>query len=339
MQYWVGWKNPESKYHISENFYKKVFDNYLQTTDVKKIDAGGGMIHGEAKDFVDDKSRKIILAHSSSPFSQDELRIIESACTVKFGSSDLRVPMSKEKFLKDKALQWLQELFPTLSKEELKKLMMYPTAEITRGQKLLFQAQEVEYIPLLLTGQVEQDGMFYPVGTLLGEANALADLPSSQKIVAVGPVCYLPIPKNPYKNLLKAHKLLKKRISLLNGCDYLRTFPMLQYGLCNDQLKSLLQKSEPINLKKNQPVLIPNNALGIIESGEVQFSAGNKTLKVTDKSVLGLSNILGNSFSWEEKTTTKCQVLCLPAENLLQAPGVRWFLQRTYQDYNFQLSS
>ena len=334
-----GMKNPESKYHISENFYKKIFDNYLQTTDVKKIDAGGGMIHGEVKDFADDKSRKIILAHSSSPFSQDELKIIESACTVKFGSSDLRVPMSKEKFLKNKALQWLQELFPTLSKGELKKLMKYPTAEITRGQKLLFQAHEVEYIPLLLTGQVEQDGMFYPVGTLLGEANALADLPLSQKIVAVGPVCYLPIPKNPYKNLLKVHKLLKKRISLLNSCDYLRTFPMLQYGLCNDQLQSLLKKSEPISFKKNQPVLIPDNALGVIESGEVQFLAGNKTLKVTDKSVLGLSNILGNSFFWKEKTTTKCQVLCLPAENLFQAPGVRWFLQRTYQDYNFQLSS
>ena len=54
--------NPESKYHISDNFYKKIFDNYLQTTDVKKIDAGGGMIHGEAKDFVDDKSRKIIFS-------------------------------------------------------------------------------------------------------------------------------------------------------------------------------------------------------------------------------------------------------------------------------------
>ena len=331
-------KNPESKYHISENFYKKTFDNYLQTTDVKKIDAGGGMIHGEVKDFVDDKSRKIILAHSSTPFSQDEIKTIKSACTVKFGSSDLRVPMSKEKFLKDKALQWLQKLLPTLSEKELQKLIVYPTVEITRGQKLLFQAQEVEYIPLLLTGQVEQDGMFYPVGTLLGEANALADLPSSQKIVSVGPVCYLPIPKNPYKNLLKAHKLLKKRISLLNDCGYLRTFPMLQYGLSDDQLISLLKNSEQFSFKKNQPVLLPENTLGILEAGEVQFLAGNKSLKVTEKTVLGLSNILDKSFTWEEKTAKKCQVFCLQAENLLQAPGVRWFLQRAYQNYHFHLS-
>ena len=331
-------KNPESKYHISENFYKKTFDNYLQTTDVKKIDAGGGMIHGEVKDFVDDKSRKIILAHSSTPFSQDELKTIKSACTAKFGSSDLRVPMSKEKFLKDKALQWLQKLLPTMSEKELQKLIVYPTVEITRGQKLLFQAQEVEYIPLLLTGQVEQDGMFYPVGTLLGEANALADLPSSQKIVSVGPVCYLPIPKNPYKNLLKAHKLLKKRISLLNDCGYLRTFPMLQYSLSDDQLISLLKNSEQFSFKKNQPVLLPENTLGILEAGEVQFLAGNKSLKVTEKTVLGLSNILDKSFTWEEKTAKKCQVFCLQAENLLQAPGVRWFLQRAYQNYHFHLS-
>jgi len=78
--------------------------------------------------------------------------------------------------------------------------------------------------------------------------------------------------------------------------------------------------------------------MGILEVGEVQFLVGNKNLKVTEKTVLGLSNNLGKPFSWKEQTVKKTQVLCLPAENLLQAPGVRWFLQRAYQDYHFQLS-
>ena len=57
-------KNPEAKYHISENFFDKILQSYLEPSDVKKIDAGGGMIHGEVVDFAEDTSGKLILAHS-----------------------------------------------------------------------------------------------------------------------------------------------------------------------------------------------------------------------------------------------------------------------------------
>ncbi|MEL0159578.1 MAG: hypothetical protein VXA48_11600, partial [Deltaproteobacteria bacterium] len=206
------------------------------------------------------------------------------------------------------------------------------------GNKILTRLQEAGCIPLLLTCRVELNGLLHPAGTLLGEANALADLQELQEMAAVGPVRILPIALDSYRGLLKKHKLLKKRISWLKDCEHLRTFPMLQYGLSDDQLFSLLKKSERISLKKNQPVLLPENTLGILEVGEVQFLAGNKNLKVTENTVLGLSNMLGKSLSWKEQTLKKSQVLCLPAENLLQAPGVRWFLQRAYQDYHFQLS-
>ena len=328
-------KNPEAKYHISEDFFDKTLQSYLEQSDVKKIDAGGGMIHGEVVDFANDPSEKLILAHSSLPFSEDQLT---SACTAEFGTSDLRVPLDYEKYFQDKALQWLRQRLPALKKEELKELITQQTEEIPRGQQILARAKESGHMPLLLTGRVQLNGLLYPAGTLLGEVNALADLQVSQEMVSVGPVRILPISLDSYRELLKRHKLLKKRISWLKDCDHLRTFPMLQYGLSDDQLISLLKKSERISLKKNQPVLLPENTLGILEVGEVQFLVGNKNLKVTEKTVLGLSNKLGKPFSWKEQTVKKTQVLCLPAENLLQAPGVRWFLQRAYQDYHFQLS-
>ena len=328
-------KNPEAKYHISEDFFDKTLQSYLEHSDVKKIDAGGGMIHGEVVDFANDPSGKLILAHSSLPFPEDQLT---SAYTAEFGTSDLRVPLDHEKFFQDKALQWLQQRLPSLKKEELRELVTKQTEEIPRGQQILTRAHESGYIPLLLTGRVELNGLLHPAGTLLGEAIALADLQVSQEMVSVGPVRILPISLNSYRELLKKHKLLKKRISLFKDYDHFRTLPMLQYGLSDDQLISLLKKSDRINLKKNQPVLLPKNTLGFLEAGEIQFLASNKTLKVTEKSLLGLSNVLGKPFTWKEQTIRKCQVLCFPAENLLQAPGVRWFLQRAYQDYYFQLS-
>ena len=328
-------KNPEAKYHISEDFFDKTLQSYLEQTDVKKIDAGGGMIHGEVVDFAKDPSEKLILAHSSLPFSEEQLA---SACTTEFGTSDLRVPLDHETFFQDKALQWLRQRFPSLKKEVLKELITEQTEEIPRGNKILTRVQEAGYIPLLLTGRVELNGLLHPAGTLLGEANALADLQELQEMVAVGPVRILPILLDSYRELLKNHKLLKKRTSLLKDCDHFRTFPIFQYGLTDDYLISVIKKSERISLKKNQTVSLPENTLGVLEVGEVQFLTGNKNLKVTENTVLGLSNMSGKSLSWKEQTLKKSQVLCLPAENLLQAPGVRWCLQRAYQNYHFHLS-
>ena len=170
--------------------------------------------------------------------------------------------------------------------------------------------QEAGYIPLLLTGRVELNGLLYPAGTLLGEANALADLQELQEMAAVGPVRILPISLNLYRGLLKKHKLLKKRISLLKDCDHFRTFPIFQYGLTDDYLISVIKKSERISLKKNQTVSLPENTLGVLEVGEVQFLTGNKNLKVTQNTVLGLSNMSGKSLSWKEQTlkNPKCCV-------------------------------
>ncbi len=328
-------KNPEAKYHISEDFFDKTLQSYLEQSDVKKIDAGGGMIHGEVVDFANDPSEKLILAHSSLPFSEEQLA---TACTAEFGTSDLRVPLDHETFFHDKVLQWLRQRFPSLKKEELRELITEQTEEIPRGSKILSRVQEAGYIPLLLTGRVELNGLLHPAGTLLGEANALADLQELQEMVAVGPVRIMPISLDLYRGLLKKHKLLKKRISLLKDCKHFRTFPIFQYGLTDDYLISVIKKSGRIRLKKNQAVSLPENTLGVLEVGEVQFLTGNKNLKVTENTVLGLSNMSGKSLSWEEQTLKKSQVLCLPAENLLQAPGVRWCLQRAYQNYHFHLS-
>ena len=48
---------------------------YLVPADVKKIDIGGGMIHGEALDFLNDDSGEILLSHTSRSLGPSELAI------------------------------------------------------------------------------------------------------------------------------------------------------------------------------------------------------------------------------------------------------------------------
>ena len=51
---------------LSRAWYDRIAADYLEPTDVKKVDIGAGLIHGYAQDFRDDASGKIILAHTAN---------------------------------------------------------------------------------------------------------------------------------------------------------------------------------------------------------------------------------------------------------------------------------
>jgi hemerythrin-like metal-binding protein len=57
--------------------------------DLKKVDAGGGMIHGEAADFADDGSDGVIFSHGAAQVPNDHGRIRR---TPTFGEADVLIP-------------------------------------------------------------------------------------------------------------------------------------------------------------------------------------------------------------------------------------------------------
>jgi hemerythrin len=71
---------------ISRAFYDKVVETYAIPADVKKIDIGGGLIHGVAEDFRRDRSRRLLLSHRAGPLLPGESEIGSAAS---FGSQDV----------------------------------------------------------------------------------------------------------------------------------------------------------------------------------------------------------------------------------------------------------
>ncbi|MTJ83140.1 MAG: MBL fold metallo-hydrolase [Telmatospirillum sp.] len=74
---------------LSRAFYDKVVEDYATEADVKKIDIGGGLIHGSAEDFRYDRSRKLVLAHVARPLSPAERGV---GCEMPFGAVDVMIP-------------------------------------------------------------------------------------------------------------------------------------------------------------------------------------------------------------------------------------------------------
>lgn len=92
---------------ISQEFCDQVKEAYLEPCDIKKVDNGGGMIHGKAEDFTNDKSGKIIFAHTARPLNEDE-RLIGSGAP--FGTEDVLIA-SNHDYMFGSALQSLESFF------------------------------------------------------------------------------------------------------------------------------------------------------------------------------------------------------------------------------------
>jgi len=65
----------------------------LQQVDVKKLDAGGGLIHGRALDFSQDPSPRIIFSHGMPGLSAEEKTF---GAIVAFGAADVLIPAQEE---------------------------------------------------------------------------------------------------------------------------------------------------------------------------------------------------------------------------------------------------
>ena len=57
----------EGNYFLSKEEVQDIKDQYSFSANVKKVDVGGGFIHGEMNDYTQDKSNKIIFSHTEYP--------------------------------------------------------------------------------------------------------------------------------------------------------------------------------------------------------------------------------------------------------------------------------
>lgn len=320
--------NPAAKYHIRQEFHDRALLHYRQPCDVKKIDAGGGMIHGEVVDFVKDETQRLILAHSAMPFPAEQLQL---ASTAPFGSSDLRIPRNPDSLFRQSARAWLKEKIPTATNRDLDALLQEYWQELSRDHSLIEAQQPLSQLFLLLTGQVQQNGIRFPAGTLLGEAAGLAGEPERWDVQTHGPARVWPIPLSRYRDLLYQQGLLSARKELSQRRDQLRRVPALQFSLTDTTLERLLAQAHRVEFAPEQPVQLPAEHLGILLEGELQALNGERQLILEPGSAIGLACTLERPAEWDLQATVQSHLLCFSCAALRQIPGVRWYLHRTFQ--------
>lgn len=165
---------------ISSELYDRVWRDYYAKADIKKIDKGGGLIHGEAEDFREDGSPRIILSHTALPLTDAEKEIGSEAS---FGTVDVLIE-GRQDFIRSLAFHHLSDYLPGARAHELRMLMNADVLAFNPGTILLKRGEIREMVDLVITGVAEvldsRRGLSGRVcaGGLVGELSGLTGRPS-----------------------------------------------------------------------------------------------------------------------------------------------------------------
>lgn len=199
----------EDEFGITENFYNKIVQEYTQSVDVKKIDIGEGMIHGSYKDFINDKSGKIILGHNAQELTKEQLSVGTSSL---FGLQDILIS-SKQDYEYKILTKYLQVNFPTLCPENLETFLNFEIVHFNPKELLYKQSEKISYLYLIIDGLVEKSNLKYnqtamlESGVIIGEKAALNELAIDAIYMTKNYVRALKIPVEYFKYFVDKYNL------------------------------------------------------------------------------------------------------------------------------------
>jgi hemerythrin len=316
---------------MSQDYNNQVKMHYLQAADVKKVDSGGGMIHGMSQDFAYDPSKKIIFAHTSRSLTEEERKIGSGA---PFGTQDVLIK-SHQDYLYGRAHVFLKSFFPDLPEDQTKLLLNHEIVEFNPEEIILKSGQPVEKVHFILSGSAEIiDGTSNKThrmssGSFIGDIVSLSNLPAHDTFRALSFVKALELPVQLYSEFVKRNNMYKAITSLAEKRGLLQR-SWLFGGSISDGIKNLIARSMTIcqDLSDLTSFEKTRNHIALVQRGEVALKLGNsvfKTLKegdgfLEDHAVFQMPSIFDLDFSDD------CIIALIPLEIIRSIPIVQWKL-------------
>jgi hemerythrin len=299
--------------------------------DVKKIDIGGGLIHGEASDFKKDQSKKMILSHTALSLRPDQREIGSGA---PFGTADVLLPSYQDN-TRRYAFEYLQHYLPTVPTHALRTLLNTSVETFNPETILLKEGDEVESIYLLLTGSVEllktSNNLHAMVsaGSLVGEMTALHQLPAMETYRALTFVKAMRIPSKLYRAVVEKYQLFADIIRLMEGREFLQATWLfgdslsytIQNRVADEMCSHYLEKGQTFSLGTERGVCI-------IRQGEATlYYKGIEVETLGRGDFFGEDSVVFNQdCSFTIKAHEGCECCTISADSLNEIPIVQWKL-------------
>jgi hemerythrin len=315
---------------MSHNFINKIKANYQIPANLKKIDIGGGLIHGNAVDFVNDKSEKIILSHKAQSLTKEE-KLIGSRAS--FGLQEPLIESNSNQILKY-AKKYLNSYFEAVDEGDLEDILNCPLILFNAGSVISKSGLLTKYVYLTLTGNIEVLSIdnnieqIFSAGTFVGEMSGLLDVVRSKTYIASSYVWTFKIPINMYKNFVCRHQLMEDILNTRTYRDYFmksKVFKNLSASAVIHQLSKniVLKRIEKGNLFKAHL----GDQIAFLISGEMKLMRNGIYIEtVNPGDICGEAGILEilNLDQYEVSVTKDSEYGIINGEFIRIIPSIMW---------------
>ncbi|MBF0288749.1 MAG: cyclic nucleotide-binding domain-containing protein [SAR324 cluster bacterium] len=321
---------------ITPAFFDDVQSQYLQRVDIKKIDAGGGLIHGEAEDFREDESQQIMLSHTEMDLTESQKMIGSGA---PFGMVDVLIPGEKN-YYRQYAFTYLQSYFPDVPRHRLEMLLNNPIVTFNPERILIRSGEEHQEIYLMLTGSVEQiqtQLKMYNIlsaGSLIGEMSGLIGMPSIETYRALNFVQAMKLPVSMYIEFVKKAGVYEEIEELQSRREFLQASHIFGGGLSYLAQNRIANVMEEISYSPGDIISGQfHSAILLVIKGSIELHTDEKHIEtLTTGGCIGEEEVLFNTPShFHIKATEDTDVYQIPGNLLLDIPIVRWRLLEIFE--------
>jgi hemerythrin len=322
---------------VSAETLETVRQTYAEPADLKKVDVGGGMIHGRAADYVDDESKRILFSHVARPLTHAEMEIGSNAS---FGMQDVLIP-ARQDYAFQEADRYLGSYFPTAQPHHLQLLLNNPIVSFNVGTILIRRGEQSGYVYLVLGGMVEymeSGGAVHNVlsaGALLGDLAGLLESEAKGTYRAASNVEVLKIPRNIYAEFVVSCDLLGavRRKHALR--QFLKRTYLFGEVVSHPMQDRIAQSMELWELGPDD--LVPSDHEGepqlvVVDHGSVAIFCGDTRIEgVGPGGCFGEEALFSNAKRlFTARCLEKTRLYCLALTTIKDIPSVRWKLQEFY---------
>lgn len=321
---------------ISRDLYERTRAHYLTKVHLKKIDIGGGLIHGQASDFRADNSEKIVLSHKADRLSNQEKEI---GSGLSFGMTDVLIPGKVDYYLQY-AAKYLNAYYPMVPESEINMLLNCPQVAFSAGSILLKNNEAPPFVYLILTGSVEfiraesKVNNILSAGSLAGDMGALFGLINFGTYRAASHIETLQIPSHLFEEFVARNRIFNEIQRVQDRIEFMRSTLLFGESVSYPIQTKIAQVMEQQFYPEGSVMELDKAALVLVRRGEIELYANDQLVQtVGEGEFCGEETILGHKHNFTLKTSKDSRVYQITdAELLKEIPIVRWkMLERAVQ--------
>ncbi|WP_130470664.1 response regulator [Candidatus Magnetaquicoccus inordinatus] len=324
---------------LPPSYIAKIKADYHYPADLKKLDIGGGMIHGKAQDFAKDHSKRLILAHLARPLTHEEMTIGSAAS---FASVDILIS-GEQDYRRQRIFCYLKELFPEVDDCEIRMLTNGHIVNHNVGAIIRQDTDEDDgYIDLIVAGEYVYREAKSNVCSHLGFGSfmglrRLYDTvhPDEGVYLADSHASVLRMPIFMFKIFLQENGLSTTFYNALQTIRFLNRTRLFGERLSFAMLFQIAASMHKITLADGAWIATPLNAptIWIVAQGSVALidTEDREQEIITSNGFFGEHTYLNLPRPWRFRSKGESQLYQLNWQQMLEAPILHWKLLESCQ--------